>query len=314
MANRVIRYTLEQLFNLNIGQELKDPNLIQLFDSYPQPKTRDYYNKKNKRFNAFNKLPNEPDAGAGADADEPKLEHNRGIPIKTEHVFSDKKVIEDIRRIVNQITQTNTDQIVDKLNQLSIPNTQVENVATVFFKSMIECEFLVDSYLKVLFGFTNQDTKLMRELYKRFTQNVIKEFKYPTEFKDTQLEKGRDREARWRLATCKILSKMYIYQYPSAPKIKQKDAFHFVRVGLHTKTFCKEFLDVIFNEVTPKNHNTTQILLTVWTILHKRSNKLAKLAPGKHAEYLNSIQKFVNSKDYKMTDKVMLMSLLDNTY
>jgi len=275
-----------------------------LFDSYPLPKTRDYYNKKNKRFAASKKL---ADDAAGDD------DSDRGIPIKSEHIFSDKKVIEDIRRVVNQITQSNTDQIIDKLNQLSIPNTQIENVATVFFKSMIECEFLVDSYIKVLFGFTNSDVRLIRDLYKRFTQNVIKEFKHPTQFQDTQLEKGRDREARWRLATCKILSKMYIYKFPPAPKINQKDPFHFVRVGLQTKTLCREFLDVIFREITPKNHNTTQILLTVWTILHKRNNKLAKLAPAKHLEYMTAIKKLTNSKDYKMTDKVMLMSLLDTS-
>lgn len=284
----IIRYTIEQLVTLNHGKSYESGAIYDLFSKYPTPHIDDYLNPHNHRFRT-------PTPNAGG-----------GFTLKKAHVYSDQKIIEDIRKVVGNISRGSgkVELAISRLNQLMIPSTQADNIAKLFHKSMIECDFLIEEYLSVLVGFTNTDSTLLESIYRTFIKEVVNEFKNPSKFEDTAAETAYDKQLRWRIRNATILAKLYNMKLPDTPLLG------FLRANLTTDIITTKFIDTIFSQLSPTDNGTTQLLVAVWTIVSIEGKRLMQESAVKYKEYIAKIQQILNSPDYKVTDKVRLMNIM----
>ena len=133
---------------------------------------------------------------------------------------------------------------------------------------------------------------------------VIGEFKSPSKFDDTNAESSHDKETRWRIRNSLILAKLYNLTLPETPE------FNRMRASLETSVIIDKFINPIFSAVTATDNTTTQLLTAVWGVIAKTGTRLVKDAPENYRNYVAEIQRIVDSPDFKMTDKVRLMSVL----
>lgn len=316
-TREILRYTLGQLVELNHGKSIGPGSATyELFSSYPEPHTTDYLNQHNKRFHRARSAPVGPTpvtttSGSTSTATATTIT-TTGAPVPTDftlkkaHVYSDQKILEDIRKVISNISKGSgkVQLAISRMNQLSIPSTQAESVAKLFHLSMIECDFLIDEYIGVLIGFTNLDKSLMERLYTSFIRMVIGEFKTPSKFEDTHAESAYDKQTRWRIRNALILAKLYNLKVPETPE------FSCMRGSLETSIIIEKFIDPIFNSLSPTDNSTTQLLVAVWSVIAKSGTRLSKESPSDYARYIAKIDELTKSVDYKMTDKVRLMGLL----
>lgn len=303
-TREILRYTLGQLVELNHGKSITPgSSTYELFSSYPEPHTTDYLNQHNKRFHRDKTA---PDVGAAVSVGSASAPMPTEFTLKRAHIYSDQKVLEDIRKVISNISKGSgkVQLAISRMNQLSIPSTQAESVAKLFHLSMIECDFLIDEYVGVLLGFTNTDKTLMGQLYSAFIKMVIGEFKTPSKFDDSHAESSYDKQTRWRIRNALILAKLYNQKLPDTPE------FNCMKSSLDTPLIMEKFIEPIFSALSPNDNSTTQLLVAVWSVIAKSGTRLSKDAPDSYKKCLAKIEELTKSADYKMTDKVRLMSLL----
>lgn len=284
-TRNIIRYTLGQLSDLNHGKATD----LKLFSSYPAPITSEVYqNPHNHRF----------DKSTPTMIREPVL--------KSTHIHSDQRVIEDIRKVISGITRENSkvELAISRMSELSIPDTQALGVAKLFHHSMIECDFLIDEYLRVLLNFKNTDSALVKNIYQQFTLALTGEFLKPSKFEDSHVETGKAKSIRWRIRNAMILAKLYNSKLPESPE------FDYIRRTLKTNDIIARFLNPIFTAVSPTDNSTTQLLSSVWTII-RDGKKLEREAPEVFVRFTDQINAIINSSHYSATDKVRMMNLLE---
>lgn len=283
-TRNIIRYTLGQLSSLNNGKT----TVVSMFSGYPEPITSEtYQNPHNVRFHKSAPVSKEP-------------------ILKSAHIHSDQKVVEDIRKVISGITRepSRVASAISRMNELSIPATQAQNVAKLFWTSMIECDFLIDEYLTVLLNFTNADSGLMKNIYQQFVLSVIGEFMKPSTFEDSHVETGRNKAIRWRIRNAVILAKLFNRDLP------ENQAFDFLRRTLKVADVASKFLNPIFNDVKPSDNVTTQLLVAVWTSI-RDGKKLLRDAPDVYKTYIGKIKDISCSSLFAATDKVRMMNLLE---
>lgn len=284
----IIRYTVSQLFDLNHGKYHVSGKAHDIFSSYPEPRCPNYQNKHNHRFvTQKTKTPTVANI------------------IKSEHIYSDKKIINDIRNIINVVSKGSgkVQLAIKRMNGLTIPATQAGAVAKVFHHAMIDCDFLIQEYLDVLFGFTNSDRSLIVNIYNSFITSVIEEFKSPSTFEDSHTESKVDKEFRWRHRNCLIIAHLATRTYPDTPE------FELIRNKMRIAAISGIFMGSMFSEISPENDSVIQIVVDVWTLLKER---ISIEAPDDHKKYLEILQQIVDSPDYKVTVKVRLMNLFES--
>ena len=309
-TRKIIRYTLGDLNDLNAGETLdssKYSELTKMFESFneldkrrqnakeaklanetvkQQPHIEEYLNKHNRYLYSESKM------------------RNKRSFIKQSHVYSDQRIIQDIRKVINCVQKHDNGKVklsIKRMNELSIPPNQAANVAKLFHNSMIECDFLIDEYMDVLLGFNNtDDEKLMYNIYCFFLNCIIQEFTKPSKFKDTDTETSADKEYRWRSRNAIIIAKLY------TKNLEKRDLAK-VKTSMQTNVICVRFLEPIFSQVSNTDQNTIQLLISVWNIC---APKLQREHKKVYDSFIDRIQAIIDDPEYKMTDKVRLMNLL----
>lgn len=286
-TKQTIRYTVGELFKLNTGQINTNSELHKRFDGYPEPRISNYLNKHNRRFYSEIKK----DSG-------PKTFLNKA------HEFDDSAIIEDIRKIVSCISRGGgkTKVAISRMNELSIPGSQGPKIAELFHTSMIECHFLIDEYMDVLYGFSNSDMNLMVSIYNNFVKYVVTEFRKPSKFSDSHTESGADKSHRWRLHNCRILAKLFCRKLPA------NSLFDYSREMLTVKDMQKRFLDKIVSKLDSKDINTVLYLIEAWSVVLKSGTADESIV----TKYRNVFQSIMNSSEYGSSVKAQVMDFTDD--
>ncbi len=236
-----ISYTLNEILALNNGQK----KTFSFFDAFPEPKSN--YQPYNNPFN--NRL-----KGTGTQQKQ---------YVQTARVYSDDRIIDDIKKIINNVSTSNVKQHILKLNRLDIPPNQEANIANIFHESMIKCNTLVDSYLNVFLGFKNKNIEF--EVLKKLVVLIINEFRKPHIFKDDEsvVETGVEKTKRWRLTNTKIIVNL-------ALKINDpKNCFYpyRTRLGLNISLIKKHVIDRLFDNAVKYNTVDTYVIISIWPLI-----------------------------------------------
>jgi hypothetical protein len=243
----IIHYTISQIMALNHGEHLTSGPLHKLFESFPPPQfgfgpDEGYNNPYNHRF-----------AGKKSDGK---------YRVKRAPALSDEAILDKLRSLFCGVTADGrkTTLTITKINQLIIPETQCDSIAKLFQDTMIECEFLMDEYLKILLTFRSRNG-IEKEIRRKFISMVLKELKNPSTFEDSRIEEGLVKNQRWRRTNCVIIAKLAIYPY--LPVLKD------IKSQFSVDNIYKRFINHLFSNVDKDSNDITNIA-AVWQILEKK--------------------------------------------
>jgi len=307
-TRNVIRHTIGELYGMNTGETLPPGKTLSILNSYPPPSSKisEYANKHNKNFK-FVTDPNGSGGGGGSGSggssgNGRSARGRRNFNMLTRsHCLSDDRVIEDIRDVINNISndQGKVRTAIERLSQLSIPKTQIDNIAGIFYDSMIECDFLIEQYMDVLFGFKNVDKELLKAIYIAFSKLCVSRFKEPKVFEDTATETGPDKTKRFRVNNVKIIAHLY-----------QRCPNPWINSYFNTANIVKSCLTPIFEGMDPADEASVQVLTTIWDLLSGEDSRLLKENQEQYNKYRDQIKEWSTTKGIRMMVKVKLMNLL----
>ena len=172
------RYTIGQFMKLNNGHIELRPDMTDIFAKYGMPdccKEQAYNNKHNTRFYPPGTQP---------------VEHkSKQISLrKREDAYNDSNILSEMRHAFSSVVKGSggTIHAIAKLSQTLIPPTMVDEVANLFFNTIIQSPQQMPEYLTVLFSFS-QPSHLERKIHYTFVKKVMTTFKDPPILKTSPL-------------------------------------------------------------------------------------------------------------------------------
>ena len=266
-----ICYTLKELIALNDGTS----NPTDFFKSFPAPKS--IFEKYNNPHNVNLK----------------SLTKTKKTYVKQAAVYSDDRVVDDVKRIINNVTADRIDQPISELSRLSVPNGQEQAIAEVFYQSMIRCNSLIDRYLDLLLKFHNKN--LEYTVLNHFISLLIKEFQHPHIFKDedSDVELGIAKTKRWRINNTTIIVKLTIRINDSTNK------FYRYRGGMDIETISNRVIGALVISASKYHGIDTDTLVEVWPMINdylSRKHYDAFIAMIKKLSVDNKLNRIVQTK------------------
>ena len=274
-----ICYTLKELIALNNGNCNDTSDQVEFFKSFPVPKAS--YEKYNNTHNVLLK----------------DLGKTKKTYVKQAAIYSDDRIVDDVKRIVNSITADRVNQPISELSRLSVPKGQELAIAKVFHQSMIRCNSLIDRYLDLLLKFRNRN--LEYAVLKHFINLLINEFLHPHVFKDadSDVELGIAKTKRWRVSNTTIMVKL-------AVRINRKHRFYKYRGGLDIVTVSKRVIGTLVINASKYNKIDIDTLIEVWPMVKD-------YIPVQHYDaYINRMKKLSADSKLNKIVQTKLMSVL----
>lgn len=201
------RYTIGQFMNLNHGKVKLIPDMAEIWAKYSMPdccNEQVYNNKHNVHFYP-----------PGAKPDESK---RKQISLRRmEDAYNDSNILSELRHAFSSVVKGSggTIHAIAKISQILIPVTMVDEVAKLFFDTIIQSPKQMPEYLHVLFSFS-QPNHLERKIHYAFAKLVMSTFKNPLVLKTSPLESGDDRTKRHRSTTCQLIASLFVYDFKPA--------------------------------------------------------------------------------------------------
>ena len=245
---------------MNSGICTEDKEILNFFDSYPK------LTQKINYLNNFNK----------------KLSKN--INNQTIKSDFDNKVLDFIRKELSSVTRSNISIVTANITGAIIPESKLEEIAKIFYQSMLDCNFLIDELLECLIKINFPVV-----VYKTIISLIINEFKMPTIFEDSYSETGKDKSYRIRLANCIIMAKIY--------KINNE------LLTIKDEEFYNNF---ILPLISIKNESDIIILSHVLVLV---LSKLKLYSNDYYNDILSKIKIIMSNTDYKLSNRLKLRNI-----
>lgn len=284
------RYTIGQCMLLNHGKVSLPPDLKELFDRYSMPpccKVKPYNNKYNSRFY--------PD---GFKSTEPK---RRLLSKKHDNIYSDDNILSNLRHAFGSVVKGDGGTLlaIAAINQILVPKTKIDEVAQLFFDTMIQSPRQRPEYMDILFRIENGTEG---KVHLKFVKIAIDTFANPVVLKKTALESAKDRTRKHREATCGLFASLFTYRFSSEPKHRNPRAFF----G-NPKNLREKLLNPLFNAVEDPSAtkedrvNAFKDIALVWSILHEagRADDLDQI-------YYDKLRALYTNGEYKLTVRLLL--------
>jgi hypothetical protein len=216
--------------------------------------------------------------------------------IQRAEAFSPERIVEDVRKMINQINSTNTSSSISKLNGAKLDEISEGKIAELFLHAMVNSIFLLPSYVNVFLNISNSSLS-REELNRQLLTQIFTNFKTPPKFTDTERETGAQIEARWRVGIAVIIS--YLYDREVDDILFQKN--------FSTRLVTEKFLDVFFRKIEESHDDEAiEIVSQVWKNIKRR---LAADAPETYVSLKERLSKFSKSKEIKTTSRIKLIGL-----
>ena len=287
------RFTIGQFMQLNPGTGKLNRELVDIFDGYTMPaccRVKPYNNRLNTRFYEH-----------GAKKAEGPKRRTRKFK---EDAFSDSNILSTMRHAFGSVAKGSgrTAYAIAAVNQILIPETMVEEVARLFFDTIIQSPKQMPEYLDVLFGTTNAAASAIQFQFVKITCDV---FKNPLELESTALESKGTRTRKHREATCSLNAALYIYNFTEEPQYRKPRNFFRSVKNLREKLLDPLFINV--NIACPRDQATNYLkdLANVWQILN-RGGRVSDLV-----DYQERLVELYHNERYKLTGRLLLRDYVE---
>jgi hypothetical protein len=202
--NTSSRLTTGQIMSLNHGRISLPDSLERIIKEYHMPAiclTKPYANPHNPYF-------------ANGRADKEKQTIRTMAPRKTVAAHTDDHILQDIRKAFASIVKGKDGTVLSTttINRMLIPVNKIEEIADLFFCTMVQCPLQIEEYLCVLFGLKRQDN-IEQNIRLAFAKKTMYTFNNPVKLEDTKISDGATLTKAHREATCMIVAKLFSYKY-----------------------------------------------------------------------------------------------------
>lgn len=293
-----ISYPLSEFIKLNHGKVKLPPCLVKVFSEYKMPPcclSEPYLNQHNPNFNQ---------------ADTTAVRSNLARRIAAHQTDDDQCILSDIRRAFSSVNNRKDGSIfcTATINQMIIPTTMIDQIAELFFKTMVQCPNLIGPYLRVLFSLKRYDN-MENKIQLSFCRHVLKTFDNPVTLGDTKICDGVTLTRQHREVTCQVLANLYAYDYTDptfnlhGPNKRFSNYDHLM----------SRLITPLFNLINSDNEHIDQRHLHIKCLSHvlgilQESDKFSTLIPNLQPH----LQEVFKNPKFKLVQKIVLLTFISS--
>jgi hypothetical protein len=283
------RLTTGQVMRLNHGQ-IKLPNTLEsLIRGYQMPPiclSKPYDNPHNPYF-------------SNGRADREKLNSGSRTMATRKAVaaHTDDHILQDIRKAFASIVKGKDGTVLSTstINRMLIPVNKIEEIADLFFHTMVQCSLQIEEYLHVLFGLKRPDN-IEQNIRLTFAKKTMYTFNNPVKLQDTKIADGATLTRQHREATCMIVAKLFSYNYRNDQGIDLSGPHSLF--SSYTK-LQEKYLEPLINIIGKGDADTIKILANSLKFLI-----LSAKYPSLQADYQEALLKIYRNTDFKLTARL----------
>lgn len=289
-------YSLGQFFALNHGQTKLPSQLAAIFESYKMPPCclkEPYMNPHNAAFNQ-------------------QVDRSSRVIRAAAHAkHGDDRILTDIKNAFSCVTSGRDGTVLAaaKISQMIMPESKIDDIAQLFFDTMIQSPTMIASYIKVLFEVGRLDL-LEDRIRLSFCKLVKATFQKPVQLPSTEIVEGETRTRQHRLTTCKIYANLYAYNYNTdVPSLRGPARMFGNELKLHSDLVGPLVSDVLNTSSTTREQSL--VCLTECLTILAASNKFTTLKS--EDGFQSKLRAIYDDKSFKMRLRLGLEEHLRGT-
>ena len=290
------RLTTGQMMSLNHGRILLPASLSDMVKNHNMPAcclAKPYGNPHNPYFTTGHADKSKA-AAAGR-----TMGVRRAVAAHTDdHIF------QDLRKAFASIVKgkDGTMFATMSINRMIIPPAKVQEIAELFFQTMIQCPLQLDEYLKVLFTLKRPGDKLEDKIRLAFALYTIETFTRPLKLQDTKISDGDTLTRKHRETTCRIISKLYAYDYVNTDGV---DLTGPSSIFSNYEKLRQKFLGQLLSEIAAGNADSVKLLANSLSILAE-----SKKYPTIIADFQDHLKSIYNNSVFKLTVRLAVKDFI----
>jgi len=198
--------------------------------------------------------------------------------------FSDEKIVEDLQTLLSKVTDQNVNQIKTKLRKIPFTQSCWGLILPMIHQVTIDCVFLIDSLLEILLELQ----EIQPDFLARYQNLLEMQFKNPQVFVATELslETAEDKHKRWIISNSQIMCALY-------------------KKGIYDNQWLSDFLDTIFENISPENPIGIEILNQNWDSIRRQ------IPPEISEAAISRMDDLSHDPEYPNRLRFLLMDLID---
>jgi hypothetical protein len=290
------RLTTGQMMALNHGQINLPASISLLIKDYAMPAcclSKPYGNPHNPHFSA-----------GRADKTKAAAASRTMSARRTVASHSDDHIFQDLRKVFASIVKGKDGTVLAtmSINRMIIPVSKVQEIADLFFQTMIQCPLQIDEYLKVLFMIKRTGDDLDNKIRLAFAKIAIETFTNPVKLQDTKISDGETLTRQHRDSTCTVIAKLYAYDYSTKDGV---DLSGPNTLFSNYEKLKQKFVGQLLSEINAGNADTIKIIANVLRIL-SASGKY----PSILADYKQDLQTIYDNTGFKLTARLAVKDFI----
>lgn len=290
------RLTTGQMMALNHGQVNLPASISLLIKDYAMPAcclSKPYANPHNLHFSA-----------GRADKTKAAAASRTMNVRRTVASHTDEHIFQDLRKVFASIVKGKDGTVLAtmSINRMIIPGSKVQEIAELFFQTLIQCPLQIDEYLKVLFMIKRTGDDLDNKIRLAFAKIAIENFTNPVKLQDTKISDGETLTRHHREASCTIIAKLYSYDYTSKDGV---DLSGPNSLFSNYEKLKQKFIGQLLTEITAGNADAIKILANVLRILSASGKYPAILS-----DYKETLQKIYENSKFKLTARLPIKDFI----
>lgn len=276
-------YSLGQFFDLNHGQTKLPAGLAAIFASYKMPACclkEPYMNQHNAAFN------------------QSVDRSTRVMRAATHAKHGDERILTDIKNAFSCVTSGRDGSVLAaaKIGQMIMPESKVDDIAQLFFDTMIQSPSMIASYVKVLFEIRRLDL-LEDRIRLSFCKLVKAVFQKPVVLPETEIVDSETRTRQHRSSACKIYAHLYAFKYDQEVPSLKGPAKMFDNEQKLRNDLMEPLLSDVMNSSSPTREQNLICLSECLSILFP-SGKFPGLKSDAH--FQSKLRAIYDDKSFKM--------------
>lgn len=268
----IIKYKPDDLKSFNDPKLCSIPaDLIKFFSKFPKSKANEAYNNQ---YNIY----------------QGQLPKERKQIFKEAEAFTDEKIILDIKAVLNKLTDKNKRDVFAGFFNLYMPVNAYNITATTIHQIMIECIFMITSYIDFLVELKGHSEPLfllvISEIEKQFINSRVFDGSNDANAIETSVQKAK----KWRVNNSIIVAHLYKSGHYSIDQV------------------CDNYLGKLIESITPADPLNIEIIKTAITILKDIPKFKAVCTSSSVKQSLDAIS---NDKNYENRLRFLIMDISD---
>lgn len=217
---------------------------------------------------------------------------------------TDEHIFQDLRKVFASIVKGKDGTVLAtmSINRMIIPVSKVQEIADLFFQTMIQCPLQIDEYLKVLFMIKRTGDDLDNKIRLAFAKIAIETFKNPVKLQDTKISDGETLTRHHRESTCSVIAKLYAYDYSTKDGI---DLSGPKTLFSNYENLKQKFIGQLLSEINAGIADSIKILAYVLRILSECGKY-----PNILNDYKQDLQKIYDNPGFKLTARLAVKDFI----